>query len=197
MTVTQTNTDPMQSGSRGNFRFTHATELFQEIPEISEDITARPDSHNCEEFIRALVGSQTPEEAITFSAFVLPRRFSVWWGHECLKLMEGTLDPHDVRMLELAAVWVGDPEEDNRYAALDAAMESAAKTPGVWIAFGAGWSGGSMVGAELPPVPPPPHLTARAVSAGVLSVLARVEVTDRLEQLDRFARMAIRIGTDT
>ncbi|MEO0829914.1 MAG: hypothetical protein AAFY03_05585 [Pseudomonadota bacterium] len=194
--MTETHNTPVQPGTRSNFRFTHAAELFEEIPEIAEDVTARPEGHTCDEFIRALVGSRTPEEAITFSAFVLPRRFAVWWGHECLKQIESTLDPHDLRMLELAAEWVGDPEEESRYAALDAAMESDAKTPGVWIAFGAGWSGGSMVGPELPPVPPAPHLTARAVNAGVLSVLARVDVSERIEQLDRFARMAIRIGTE-
>ena len=58
---------------------------------------------------------------------------------------------------------------------LEQGMASPTKTPGVWIALAAGWSGGSMVGPDAMPVAPPPYLTARAVNAGVLSVLARVD----------------------
>ena len=54
------------------------------------------------------------------------------------------LDEQDREMLRLAEDWVRDPEEDRRYAALEAAMGTQVKTPGVWIAFAAGWSGGSI-----------------------------------------------------
>ena len=50
-------------------------------------------------------------------------------------------------MLALAESWVRYPEEDERCAVLDAGMAGTAKTPGVWVALAAGWSGGSM----LPP----------------------------------------------
>ncbi|MFT6913312.1 MAG: hypothetical protein ACJAQW_001922 [Paracoccaceae bacterium] len=182
---------------RRNLRFDKASDLFLNIPEISEDVTATPGDQDTVTFINTLLASPTPEEAISFCAYVLPRRFSVWWGHECLRQDETLLDSADLQMLELAAQWVANPDEENRYSALDAAMESAAKTPGVWVAFGAGWSGGSMVGPDMPPVPPPPHLTARAVNAGVLSLLARVDVNQREEQLDRFARMAIKLSEDS
>ena len=187
---------PNTATARSNFRFTKAQELFDEIPEIAEDITARPGDHTTVDFIRALAEGDIPEEAITFSAYVLPRRFAVWWGHECLKMLDHTLDDHDRKMLTLAATWVGNPEEEARYDAMDTAMDALAKTPGVWIALGAGWSGGSMVGPEMPPVPPAPHLTARAVNAGILSVLARVDLAERSEHLGRFTRMAIRLGQD-
>ena len=63
------------------------------------------------------------------------------------------------------------PDEERRNHALEQGMASPTKTPGVWLALAAGWSGGSMMGPDAPPVPPPPYLTARAVNAGVLSVL--------------------------
>jgi hypothetical protein len=185
------------SDQRRNFRFETAQELFEHIPEITEDVTAQPGSHSSMEFINELAKGPTPEEAITFCAYLLPRRFAVWWGHECLHLFESALNENDKEMLELAAGWVGAPEEEARYAALDAAMDSKAKTPGVWIALGAGWSGGSMVGPDLPPVPPAPYLTARAVNEGILSVLARVDVLQRGEELDRCTRMAIRLSEES
>ena len=141
--------------SRKNLRFEVASELYEAIPEIEEDLTARPGEHNSIDFIEALAESTTPEEAITFCAYVLPRRFAVWWGHECLKKIVEVLGEDDIKLLELAAAWVADPEEKTRYAALDAALDRPTKTPGVWVALGAGWSTGSMVGPDLPPVPPP------------------------------------------
>ncbi|MBS8225488.1 DUF6931 family protein [Vannielia litorea] len=176
---------------RKNLRFEVAQELYDAIPEIEEDVTARPAGHTSITFIETLAKSDTPEEALTYCAYVLPRRFAVWWGHECLKKIDETLDDADRDMLELAAKWVGDPDEDSRYRALDAAMEAKVKSPGVWVALGAGWSSGSMAGADVPPVPPPPFLTARAVNAGLLSALARYEVKARAEHLQRFVRMAL------
>ncbi|SIO01117.1 DUF6931 family protein [Vannielia litorea] len=179
------------TAKRKNLRFEVAQELYDAIPEIEEDVTARPNGHTSVDFIGALAEGETPEEALTYCAYVLPRRFAVWWGHECLKKIEDTLDQTDRDMLELAAKWVGDPIEDSRYKALDAAMEAKIKSPGVWVALGAGWSSGSMAGPDVPPVPPPPFLTARAVNAGLLSALARFDIKTRGEHLQRFIRMAV------
>ncbi len=176
---------------RKNLRFEVAQELYDSIPEIEEDVTARPNGHSSIEFITVLSKSETPEEALTYCAYVLPRRFAVWWGHECLRKIEEILDQTDKDMLDLAARWVGDPDEDSRYRALDAALEARVKSPGVWVALGAGWSSGSMAGVDVPPVPPPPFLTARAVNAGLLSALARYDVKTRAEHLQRFVRMAL------
>ena len=73
-------------------------------------------------------------------------------------------------------------------------MASQTKTPGVWIALAAGWSGGSMIGPDSVPVTPPPYLTAKAVNAGVLSVLARVDRKERASTLGRFVDMGIRLA---
>lgn len=171
-----------------------ARELYDAIPEIEEDVTARPAGHSSVDFIAALAAGETPEEAITYCAYVLPRRFAVWWGHECLGKLDAMLDDTDRDMLALAAAWVGDPQEDSRYRALNAAMEARVKSPGVWVALGAGWSSGSMAGADVPPVPPPPYLTARAINAGLLAALARCEQSARAEHLQRFVRMALMLS---
>ncbi|MBI1219511.1 MAG: hypothetical protein GC186_13290 [Rhodobacteraceae bacterium] len=180
-----------------NLRFLTAQEVFQAMPQIEEDLTARPNGHEAIGFIEALAKSQTPEEALTFSAYALEPRHAVWWGHECLRHADAGLGDADRQMMDLAAHWVGAPDEDHRYAALDAAMNSSAKTPGVWIAFAAGWSSGSMAPKGAPAVPVAPHFTARAVNAGVLSALARVERTQRTAMLQTYVKMALMLaGSD-
>jgi len=181
----------MTAERQGTLRFERAAELFEAYPEIAEDMDALPDPDiGTLAFLDSLVASSTPEEAITFAAHALTRRYSVWWGHECLRHLSGQLNEADRTMLAHAARWVGDPAESNRIAAQTAAMSAPAKTPGVWIALGAAWSGGSLGPPDLPAVPPSPVLTGRAVNAGVLSVLARVDQSGRARVLAGFVQMA-------
>lgn len=187
-----------QSSKRANLRFETAAEVYTHLPEITEDMRASPDDtqQGCVAFIRKLSQSETPEEAVTFAAYVLPRRHAVWWAHECLRHVPDLLNDRDQQMLGLAAAWVTEPNEDTRYAAMDAAMDSDSKTAGVWVALGAGWSGGSMTPPDYQPVPPPPFLTARAVNAGILSVLAHIDAKERKQALENFVQMAMVIATE-
>ena len=175
-------------------RFTTARDLFDAFPTALEDMVARPSDRGSLEFLRDLVAGPTPEDAITFCAYLLGRRESVWWGHQCLSLLPERLAPEDLGLLALAEDWVRRPEEDTRNRSLEAGMASPTKTPGVWIALAAGWSGGSMIGPDSVPVTPPPYLTAKAVNAGVLSVLARVDRKERASTLARFVDMGIRLA---
>ncbi len=86
-----------------------------------------------------------------------------------------------------------EPEEDRRYAALDAGMAAPVKTPGAWIALAAGWSGGSMAPSGMAPVVPPPFLTARAVNAAILSAIARVPLKQRAVVLEACVSMGIQM----
>lgn len=96
-------------------------------------------------------------------------------------------------MLAHAENWVRETEEETRRAALDAAMGAETKTPGVWVALAAGWSGGSMAPADTASVPPPPFLTARAVNAAILGLLARVDTQHREQVLLVFVDMAVKL----
>lgn len=173
-----------------NLQFATARELFEACPQIAEDMTAQPDGRPALLFLTALAETATPEEAVTFAAYALERRHAIWWGHECLRHAASALTEHDARMMELAAIWVGQPDEDTRYAALEAAQASPAKTPGVWLAFAAGWSAGSMAPRQAPAVPVPRFVASRALNAAVLSALARIERQTRPEMLKSYVQMA-------
>lgn len=181
---------------RLNLRFELAHDLFDGIPEIAEDVTARPEGGTSIDFIKSLASGETPEEALTVCAYSLPKRHAVWWGHECLQRVRDTLGPSDHTLLELAAAWVADPTEDTRRAALVAAEAEENPGAGAWIAYAAAWSGGSMTGPDMPEVSPPPSLTAKAVNAGVLTALAGVDVESRDAMLGSFVRMALQLAED-
>jgi hypothetical protein len=176
-------------------RFSTARDLFEAFPAALDDMSARPSDCASLQFLMDLLASPTPEDAVTFSAYLLGVRETVWWGHQCLHMIPDKLGQDDLRMMALAEDWVRRPEEPQRVAALAEAMACERKTPGVWIALAAGWSGGSMSGPDEPPAPPPPFLTPRAINAGVLAGLARVDREARAATLAAFIDMGIRLAT--
>ncbi|MDD7972861.1 DUF6931 family protein [Roseinatronobacter alkalisoli] len=141
-------------------------------------------------FALRLLNSATPEEAVTFTAQLFTRRVAIWWGHECLRHLENLLDPPDIEMMALAAAWVATPDAAHRSRVAEAAAACSTRSPGVWLAMAAGWTGGSMAPADAPVVPPPRFLTGRGVNAAVLSALARGKRADRQETLETFIGMA-------
>ncbi|WEX10879.1 hypothetical protein [Chelativorans sp. AA-79] len=176
---------------QNRLRFRTAKELFNAYATAGEDMRSAPSDLPSIEFCRALLDGKIPEEAVTFCAYLLPRRVAVWWGHQCLTHIGNILDEQDLQMLTLAEEWIREPEEERRYAALDAGMAAGVKTPGVWIALAAGWSGGSVAPRGLAPVTPPPHLTARAINTGILAALARVPLARRASVLRQFVDMGL------
>ncbi|MEM6636293.1 MAG: hypothetical protein AAF667_10405 [Pseudomonadota bacterium] len=179
-----------------NLRQASAQGVFEDLKDITEDMESRPNGEEgALEFIDRLSSGPTPEEAVTFAAYMLIPRYAVWWGHECLRSQPELLDTQDDRMLGMAADWAGAQDEATRWAVLSAAMDVSVKSPGVWIALAAGWSGGSLAAPDYDPVPPPPFLTSRAVNAGVLTLLARAAPEDRPQRISEFASMAKVLAT--
>lgn len=179
-------TDPLET-----LRYRTAQELFAALPEIGEDMEARPRrDENVMDFARGLLDGPAPEEAVTAAAQMFVRRVAVWWGHECLRHVGDRLDPADHAMMERAAAWVAQPDEGARAAMLDAAMACEIRSPGVWLALGAGWGGSSLTPPDSPPVSPPRFLTGRGVNAAVLAALARVPQPRRQATLCDFLSMA-------
>lgn len=153
-------------------RFATARQVFEAFPPARHDITAQPADSDVLAFIDQLLKGPTPEDAVSFCAYVLPRREAVWWACNCLRQLSGTLSDGDKNLLGITESWVRVPEEANRSEAIMAANAAPTKTAATWAAYAAGWSGGSLVEAPNPPVPPPSYLTAQAVRVSVLVALA-------------------------
>jgi hypothetical protein len=173
-------------------RFTTAREVFDAFPTASEDISAPPSDDGPWAYVKALMASPTPEDAITFCAYLLPRREAVWWACQCVRMMAvAPGDDADTDAIEAAEAWVREPEENRRRIALQYGMTGDRQRPATWLSLAAGWSGGSMVEGDHP-IAAPPHLTAKAARAAVLIGLARGDARQRTAKV----RAVIEAGVD-
>ncbi|MCE7028377.1 DUF6931 family protein [Jiella avicenniae] len=176
-----------------------ASEVFAAIPEIADDMRARPGGETCPQFLARLVASATPEEAVTFCAYLLPPAAAVAWGHRCLAAKPAASGPADAFLMDLIAAWLAAPSdgpesEELRREILAIAEASRPRSPAVWIALGLGWSSGSISAPDLPAVPAPAFATPRAINAGILGLLARGEIAGRAAELQDFVALARRIA---
>ena len=184
-------TPPVTIAAAAGLRLQLARQLFGTMPEMADDITARPgEGEHVFDFARRLRLGETPEEAISLMAFALQPRPAVWWGHESLKAAPELLTDQDREMLTLCEAWVAEPTEANRYRALEAGLHVTVRGPGAWLALAVGWASGSMAPEGLPPALVPLFAIGRALNAGVLTALARVPQDMRRRMLDHYVGMA-------
>jgi hypothetical protein len=166
-----------------SIRFATARDLFEAFPTALDDIEVKPSDQPALDFLNALLASQTPENAVAFCAYLLPRREAVWWACQCVRALIPSREPAEENALRAAEAWVGEPEEELRRQALEIGMQGDRAAPTTWVALAAAWSGGSLTPPDQPPAPAPAHLTPKAVRAAVLTALARISVKQRRDRL--------------
>ncbi|MBV8107530.1 MAG: hypothetical protein JO223_23495 [Hyphomicrobiales bacterium] len=152
-------------------RFTAAGAVFEAFPDLALATEPPPDETGVLEHARALLASPRSSEAIIFLAHLLPRREAVWWAINCVRAMPGGAGEDDA--LRAADAWVRDPEEDNRRAALAVAEAANPRLATTWLAFAAGWSGGSLSAPDSEPARPPPAACAMAANTAVMLAATR------------------------
>lgn len=163
-------------------RFTTAHEVLEAFPPARRDIGVDLGHEAPLTCLDALARGGAPDAAIAFCSYLLPRREAVAWGCRCLRALLPSLSDGPQPALEAAERWVRTPEDLSRRAALNLAMESDPIRATTWLAFGAGWSGGSMVPGEHA-VPAPAHLTAKAIRAALLLALGQTAPGDRARNI--------------
>lgn len=174
-------------------RFATAREVFEAFPSAKDDIQAPPTEESPIAFARARAAGPTPEDALSFCAYLLPRREAVWWACESVRVLTHSLSPGEYPCIEAAEAWVRQPEDALRRQALALGMAGNRNAAATWAALAAGWSGGTLqVGEHAVPVAP--HLTARAVRIAVLTSLARVPATDRAARIRGALDSAVRLA---
>jgi hypothetical protein len=175
-------------------RFSTAREVFGAFPSATDDIRVGPTDEPPLVFARALAEGPTPEDALAFCAYLLPRREAVWWACQCVRTLTPNLDRNELQALEAAEAWVREPEDARRRAAMGLGMAGNRNAATTWNALAAGWSGGTMSAGEHA-VPVAPHLTAKAVRIAVLTALARVRADARGAQIRACLDGAVRLAT--
>lgn len=180
-------------------RFETADDVFEAFPPLAADMEARPAGERPEAFARALVEGETPFEALTFLACVLPRREAIHWYCRALRrLPEARLAAPDAA-LALAERWVQDPAESLRLEALSRVSVLDLSAPSSWASVATAWSGGALYTgdpARRPEGlrPASPYLVAQAVRAGLLLLFARLAPADQREAIRALVADALAIA---
>jgi hypothetical protein len=156
-------------------RFVTVRDLFDTYPSASADVGAAEDGMRSLDFIRALVGKKEWQRAISFCAYLLPRRVAVAWACRSIRRMVGELRADEERMLGFAEDWVEEPEEPRRRKALASGTMGDTRSPATWVALAAGWSGGNVVPDEIGSALADPEQTAKAVRVALFIALSRLE----------------------
>jgi hypothetical protein len=173
-------------------RFGAAQEVFEAFPSACEDIEARPTEAAPLGFLRSLASGPTPNDAIAFCAYLLPRREAVWWASQCVRSLIGTPTEDDEIALEAAENWVREPEEPRRRAALQIGLNANRRAASTWVALAAAWSGGSLIISESGGPPAPPYLTAKATRNALM--LALVNKPHRVAEISHCVQRGVEIA---
>ncbi|WP_089175015.1 hypothetical protein [Bosea sp. AS-1] len=173
-------------------RFSTAREVFETYPAAHQAVTMPPTTEPPLTFLARLLKGPAPMEAAGFCAFLLPRRETVWWALQAVRAMQppGTQDPG----LAAAEAWVREPGDRTRFEALRQAQAGDRSRPGTFVAWAAGYSGGSM--SEGHAIPTPPDLTAKMARIAVLNAINRLPARDREGALRACVEACIRLAED-
>lgn len=174
-------------------RFSTAREVFEAFPAARQFIRTPATTEPPLTFLTRLADSAEPKEAISFCAFLLPRREAVWWAAQTVQRMQPAGAPQDPG-LQAAEAWVRDPDDARRRAALAMGETGDTSQPGTWVAWAAGYSGGSMLATH--PVPCPPDLTAKTARIAILTALGQVPERQRNAALRNCVEACIRLVDD-
>jgi hypothetical protein len=178
---------------QSRIRFATARSVFDAFPDLSYVVTPPADDIQPLDHARALLRYPRPSDEVLFISHLLPRREAVWWAAQCVRALlgEGAAD----ETLRAAEIWVRTPEDDNRQAALSAANASDRRKPTTWLAFGAGWSGGSLLPADQKPVPPPAGACAMAANTAIMMAVAAGDPRAVVDRIEACAEAGVRFAS--
>jgi hypothetical protein len=173
-------------------RFATARSVFDTFSDLSH--VAPPPRAAAEplDYARALIGSPNPNDAIIFIAHLLPRREAVWWGLECVRGLLGA--GAEDQALRAAEAWVRAPEEGTRRAALAAYGAGHQRAPTTWLAFAAGWSGGSVTPSDKDPLPAPPAACPMGVNTAVMLAACAGDPLGVIDRVKACAEAGVRFA---
>jgi hypothetical protein len=178
---------------QSRIRFSTARSVFDAFPDLSY-VAARPaDDIDPLAHARALSASPRPSDTVLFISHLLPRREAVWWAIQCVRALigEGAAD----EAFRAAELWVRTPEDNNRQAALSAANASDRRKPTTWLAFAAGWSGGSLLPTDQKPLPPPAGACAMAANSAIMMAVAAGDPRAVVDRIEACAEAGVRFAS--
>jgi hypothetical protein len=142
--------------------------LFETFPMARTLISSEPTDEFPLDHLRSLAAKGKLDDAVTFCAYLLPRREAVWWACRSVRALLGSAPTRNAGCLQAAEAWVQEPDSQHRQAAEDSGSRADRDSPLTWLALAAAWSGGVVSIGGSPRIAPPPELTAHAVRVAIL-----------------------------
>ncbi|MCW6506728.1 DUF6931 family protein [Lichenifustis flavocetrariae] len=154
-------------------RFNTDRALFDAFPSARDHVKTEPTGGTPAAFLKLLLDCHSFDEAISFCAYLLPRREAVAWGCRCLRsnLRDGASSHAASPALLAAEAWAEAPSEERRRTAHACWEKGDKESPASWLALGAAWSGASVAPDTPNPMPAAPHLTATMVRVALILLL--------------------------
>jgi hypothetical protein len=149
-------------------RFATARDVFETFPMAGTLISSEATDELSVDYLRKLVAKGKIDDAVSFCAYLLPRREAVWWACRTVRTFLGDGPVPNAGCLQAAEAWVQEPDQAHQEAAQDVATRSDRNNPVTWLALAAAWSGGVVSIEGSPRIAPPPQLTAHAVRVAIL-----------------------------
>jgi len=174
-------------------RFATARSVFEAFPDLRYVVEPPEDDIKPLDLARALSATPRPSDALLFISHLLPRREAVWWAAQCVRAFIGEASVDEA--LRAAETWVRTPEADNRNAALSLANASDRRKSTTWLAFAAGWSGGSMLPPDREPLPPPAGACAMAANTAIMLAVAAGDPRAVVDRIGACAEAGVRFAS--
>jgi hypothetical protein len=167
-----------------NVRFATTRALFDTFPTTITKLAIAPTDEPPLIFLRTLMAKEKLEEAVTFCAYLLPRREAVWWACECVRALLLNITGDRAAGLLAAEAWVEEPDEGRRQVALEVGTKGNCNDALSWVALAAGWAGGFLVSNPHRRIPMPQYMTARAARTAILISALQVSRHQRPDRLE-------------
>jgi hypothetical protein len=149
-------------------RFATARALFESFNPSITKLAVAPTYESPLFFLANLSAQEKFDDAVTFCAYLLPRREAVWWACGSARALLSDIPQGPGASLRAAEAWVNDPDEQHREAALKVGAQGDANDSLTWLALAAGWSGGMLSSHPQMQVAVPQYMTARAARIAIL-----------------------------
>jgi hypothetical protein len=179
-------------------RFATARALFETFPPTVTKLKVAPTDESPSAFLKSLSTEEKLEDAVTFCAYLLPRREAVWWACGCAKAFLGDIVPGRAAGLTAAEAWVREPSEQRRTQALEVGTNGDSNDELTWLALAAGWAGGMLATSPDPKrpvtVPVPQYMTPRAARIAILLSARRIPPSERSARMQSRIDEGIRLA---
>jgi hypothetical protein len=144
-------------------------------------------------FVERLQSQDLNEDALIFTAYVLPPRDLAWWGCLCAwKDARPSPPAHEEEAFRASMRWIQNPSEETRRGAGAAARHAGLRAPAGIVAQAVFCSGGSIGEPGQPSLEPPPETMPDVMIAALRVAAAREDVT----AVDRCYRRYVWLARD-